>query len=156
MNAIIEKINKFDQSKQRTFAMIEEMKKNNKRSHDSTIASFQQSIDESQKKINDLNDRKTLIETDHKKIEADMALYSKNVTNGVKEKFAFKRQQENSVSKPVLDVAGKAFAGTKVHGIYAALTLKQDLTRSRIMEIKTGSNINIGSNNGREMIVTNL
>lgn len=151
---IDEKLGNFDQSRQRTLAMIDEMKAKSGGA-DSKIDLFQKSLDEADKKIHDLQDQKALLETKQKKIIADIAACADAVKTSVKEKFTLKRLNQANPPKPILDVEGKVLSGTKISGRHANLILNQTLTRSRIMEMNnTGEDGN--PRKGWEMIISNL
>ncbi|NOX32514.1 MAG: DUF342 domain-containing protein [Deltaproteobacteria bacterium] len=154
LSIVNEKLNNFAQSRKRTVSMIEEMEKNAKGKPDSKIGLFQKSLDEADKKIHDLNDQKALMETRVKRTINDIAACSDAVKTSVKEKFILKRLNQANPPKPILDIAGKVLAGTKVGGRYANMILSQNLTRSRIMEINSSSES--GSKKGWEMIITSL
>ena len=154
LSIINEKLKNFDQSRQRTISMIEEMKKNAGEKPDSKIDLFPKSLDETDKKIHDLNDQKLFLEIKFKKVKNEITAYVKAVRTSVKEKFILKRLNQANPSKPILDVTGEVLAGTKISGIYANIILKWNLTQSRIMEI---NNCNDGnSRKDWEMIITTL
>ena len=154
LNVIIEKLKNFDQSSQRTISMIEEMKNNAGEKPDSKIDLFQKSLNEAEKKIHDLNDQKALLQAQLKKIKNDIAVYVHAVKTSVKEKFLLKRRNQANPPKPVLEVAGKVLAGTKVSGRHATIILSRNLAQSRIMEISSSSEEN--PKKGWEMIITSL
>lgn len=70
------------------------------------------------------------------------------------DRFKLKQMEQANPSKPILDVAGKILAGTKIYGRYAHLTLTRTLTRTRIMEIDTQSEK--GCKKRSEMVIANL
>ncbi|MBU1344978.1 MAG: FapA family protein [Proteobacteria bacterium] len=154
LSTITEKLNNFDQSRHRTISMMEEMKKNAGENQDSKIDLFQKGLDEADKKIHDLSVQKTLLETRLKKINNDIVVSTEAVKASVKEKFTLKRLNQANPPKPILDVAGKVLAGTKINGRYATLILSQNLSRSRIMEINSSNDD--GQKKGWEMIITSL
>ncbi|MCD4678642.1 MAG: FapA family protein [Desulfobacula sp.] len=154
LNIIIEKLKNFDQSSQRTISMIEEMKNNAGEKPDSKIDLFQKSLNEAEKRIHDLNHQKTLLQAKLKKIKNDIAVYIHAVKTSVKEKFLLKRRNQANPPKPVLEVAGKVLAGTKVSGRHATIILSRNLAQSRIMEISSSSEEN--PKKGWEMIITSL
>ncbi len=151
---IDEKLDDFDQSRKRTISMIKEMESNAKEDHGSKVDLFQKSLDEADKKIHDLKDRKALLETRQRKAGKDIISCAGAVKLSVKEKFTLKRLNQANPPKPILDVAGKVLSGTRISGRYAKLILNQNLTRSRIMEINSTSED--GIKRGWEMIVASL
>lgn len=154
LSIIREKLNNFDQSRQRTISMINEMKKDETGKMDEKIELFQKSLDQADIKIHALNDEKALLETNFKKTTQDILSCAEAVKISVKDKFALKRLQQANPPKPILDVAGKILAGTKVNGRYANMVLNRTLSRTRIMEINSRGDE--GSKKGWEMIITNL
>lgn len=154
LSIIIEKLKNFDQSRIRTVSMINEMEKNSGEKPDSKIDLFQKSLDEADKKIHDLNDQKALLETRLRKTTNDIIVASESVKTSVKEKFTLKRLNKVNPPKPILDVAGKVLAGTKVSGRHSNTVINQKLTRSRIMELNSQGFD--GQNRGWEMIITSL
>ncbi|OGR11101.1 MAG: hypothetical protein A2097_08150 [Desulfobacula sp. GWF2_41_7] len=154
LSVIREKLNNFDQSRQRTISMINEMKKDETGKMNEKIDLFQKSLDQADIKIHALNDEKALLETNFKKTTQDILSCAEAVKISVKDKFALKRLQQANPPKPILDVAGKVLAGTKVNGRYANMVLNRTLSRTRIMEINSRGDE--GSKKGWEMIITNL
>ncbi len=152
LSAIIEKLNHFDLSKKRTLAMMEEMKKTSDESSDEKIALFQKSLDEAEKKIHDLKDEKAVQETAINKIKADIKLYTNNVKESVEEKFTLKRLNQSTPPKPIVDISGKAFSGTRINGRFANIILSQTLSRSRIIEVNSSGDEK--AKRGWEMIIT--
>ncbi len=139
---INEKLTNFAQSKKRTLALIEEIRKQDQdkadnSQPDSKIDLMQKSLDEAEKKIHDLNDQKALFETKLKKITNDITTCTDAVKVSVKEKFTLKRLNQAQPPKPILDVGGKVLSGTKVCGRFANLILRETLSCTRIMEMKT-------------------
>ncbi|MFH2093779.1 MAG: FapA family protein [Pseudomonadota bacterium] len=152
---IMDKLKNFDQSKQRTLAMIEEMKKLSPDKTSDKIALFQKSLDEAGIKIHELNDQKALLETRLKKTAADIAACAEAVKVSVKEKFTLKRLNQANPPKPILSVEGKVFAGTKISGRFANLILKENLSRVRIMEMHQNGENN-ETRRGWEMLIAGL
>lgn len=146
-----EKLENYRQSKKRTLSMIDEMAKNG--SKDQTDA-FQSSIDEADKKIHELSDREALLEAKLKKVTRDISFNAEAVKTSVKDKFTLKRINQAYPAKPILEISGKAFAGTRIAGKHAKLILSQDISRSRIMEMDSSGSETMRSK--WEMIITNL
>jgi len=155
LNIINEKLDNFDQSRKRTLAMIDEIKKKNPDQSDSKIDLFQKSLDEADKKIHDLNDQKALLETKLKKNNNDIKTCADAVKLSVKEKFALKRLNKANPPKPILEVDGKVLSGTKIGGRFANTVIKETLSRSRIMEMNQNSESS-SPKRGWEMIITSL
>ncbi len=112
-------------------------------------------LDQTNLKIHALNDEKALLETHLKKTNHDILTCTEAVDTSVKDKFALKRLQQTSPKKPILEVAGKTLAGTRIYGRYSHLILSRTLSRTRIMEIHNQKDEE-GSKKGWEMIIGNL
>lgn len=102
----------------------------------------------------DFTDQKTILESRLNKTNHDISTCTEAVKKCMEEKFALKLLTRKNPPKPVLEVAGKVLAGTKICGRYANLVLSQNLSRSKIMEINSRNDD--GSVKGWELIVTNL
>jgi uncharacterized protein (DUF342 family) len=156
---IDEKLDNFDQSRKRTLAMIEEMKKKTAQAPDSASDSkidlFQKGLDEADKKIHVLLDQKALIETQLKKIATEIKTSADAVKQSVQEKFRLKRMNQTQPPRPILDAEGIILSGTKISGRFANLVVRETLSRSRIMEMNQNQSDN-PSKRGWEMIVTSL
>ena len=147
---IQEALDNFEHSQQRTLAMIEDLKA---KQDTEKIETFQKSLNDTQKKIHDLQDKKSLIDAQLQKIQKDVDFFSSAVTNSVNEKLSLRRLVEKNNFKPVLDVYGKAFAGTKVSSRNCYVILSENVSRSRIMERNTSHS---GTRTHSEMMVTGL
>lgn len=152
---IIDKLKNFDQSRLRTLAMIEEMKKESPEKVSDQIKLFQKSLDDADKKIHELNSRKTLLEIQLQKDTNEITACSNAVKQSVEEKFVLKRLNQANPPKPILEVAGKVLSGTKISGRFANMVLRETLSRSRIMEMNQTAE-NTGSQKGWQMIVSSL
>lgn len=150
LNEINEKMAAYEKSRQRTLAMVEEIKKNSPGKTDL----FQKSLDEAEQKIQDLRDQKFVIDNRMKKIDQAIERCLEAVKVSVKEKLTLKRRNKNNPAKPIVEVSGKALAGTKINGKHAKLVLSHTLSRSRIMEMNTDTPE--GSRKGWEMIISNI
>ena len=116
--------------------------------------SFEKDRIESELKSHALNDEKTLLETKLKKISHDIEACAKAVKISANDKFMLKRIQQANPPKPILEIGGKALAGTRIFGRYSNLTLKENVSYSRIMEINSRSDE--GLIKDWEMIITKL
>lgn len=154
IDIIAEKLSNFDQSRQRTLAMMDEMKKDPAGKIAGKIDLFQKSLDQADIKIHALKNEKAVLEANLTKISQDILSCAQAVKISVKDKLALKRIQQANPPKPVLDVAGKIFAGTRIHGRYSNTILTQTVSRSRVMEIT--SRADDGSKKNWEMIIANL
>ncbi len=151
LTVVNEKLKNFDQSEQRTLSMIAQIKETG---NDSKAAVFQKNLDEAQKKIHDLKNRKVLLETRLKMVRQEISNNAEAVKASVKDKFALKRLNQANPPKPILDVSGKAFASTKINGKHSHLILSQDISHARVMEMDGNQDGSFRSN--WEMIITNL
>ncbi|MBU1193628.1 MAG: FapA family protein [Proteobacteria bacterium] len=147
---INERMAAYDKSRKRTLSMIQEVKKN---SPDKTDL-FQKSLDEAEQKIQDLRDQKFVLDNRMKKIDQAIERCSDAVKVSVKEKLTLKRRNKNNPAKPIVEVSGKALAGTRINGKHAKLVLNHTVSRSRIMEMNTDTPE--GSRKGWEMIISNI
>ena len=118
------------------------------------IKLFQKSLGKADMKIHALNDEKVLLEALLKKASHDILACETAIKIGVKEKSTLKLLEQANPSKPILEVAGKILAGTKIYGRYAHLTLSRTLSRTRIMEIN--SQWDKGCKKRSEMVIANL
>lgn len=105
-------------------------------------------------KIHGLKNDKALLESRLKKANQDILACEKAIKTADQDKLTLKRLEQASPSKPILDVAGKILAGTRINGRYAHLTLSRTLSRTRIMEINT--QWDKGCKKRSEMVMTNL
>nr|NJM01191.1 DUF342 domain-containing protein [Desulfobacula sp.] len=153
LKIIMEKLQDFDQSRQRTISIMNEIKKDPLKIQDK-IELFQKSLGEADVKIHALNDERALLEVRLKKAAHDILACEKAIKAAVSDKFKLKQMEQANPSKPILDVAGKILAGTRVNGKYAHLTLTRTLTRTRIMEVDT--QWEKGSKKKSEMVIANL
>jgi uncharacterized protein (DUF342 family) len=151
LTAIEEKLKNFYQSQERTQSLIQEMQKQD---NPPQLAMFEKSLSEAQQKVHGLNDRKVLLETLMKKADIEIAAHAEAVKVSVKNKFALKRIHQKNPPKPILEVAGKAFGGTKISGRHSHIIINQDITRARIMEMDSSREDNSRPN--WEMIITTL
>jgi hypothetical protein len=115
---------------------------------------LQKSLGTADVKIHGLKNDKALLESRFKKANHDILACEKAIKIADQEKLSLKRLEQASPSKPILDVAGKILAGTRINGRYAHLTLSRTLTRTRIMEINT--QWEKGCKKRSEMVMTNL
>ncbi|MFH2059163.1 MAG: FapA family protein [Pseudomonadota bacterium] len=155
LTVIIDKLKNFDQSRLRTLAMIEEMKKDSTEKIIDKINFFQKTLDNADKKIHELNARKTALEIQLQKDTNEITACSNAVKQSVEEKFVLKRLNQANPPKPILEVAGKVLSGTKISGRFASLVLRETLSRARIMEIKQTAE-NTGAQKDWQMIVSSL
>jgi hypothetical protein len=118
------------------------------------IELLQKSLGQADIKIHGLKNDQALLESRLKKASHDILACEKVIKTADQEKLTLKRLEQASPSKPILDVAGKILAGTKINGKYAHLTLSRSLTRTRIMEINT--QWEKGCKKRSEMVMTNL
>ncbi|MFA5905945.1 MAG: flagellar assembly protein A [Desulfobacula sp.] len=155
LDIIFEKLKNYDHSRQRTMAIMAEMKENEiDRKDGKNISLFQKGLREADIKISDLNHEKVLLEVHLRKIAHDIEVYSEDVKNSVKEKFTLKRLNQANSPRAILDVEGKILAGTRVCGRYSNIILKENQSRSRIMEIN--SHNDDGKKEEWEMVIVNL
>ncbi|MFA5906521.1 MAG: hypothetical protein WC836_21515, partial [Desulfobacula sp.] len=105
-------------------------------------------------KIHALNDERALLEALLKRASHDILACEKAIKAGIKNKATLKRLEQVNPSKPILDVAGKVLAGTRINGRSAHLTLTRTLSRTRIMEITNQPDK--GSKKRSEMVIANL
>lgn len=115
---------------------------------------LQKSLGTADVKIHGLKNDKALLESRLKKANHDILACEKAIKIADQDKLTLKRLEQASPSKPILDVAGKILAGTRINGRYAHLTLSRTLTRTRIMEINT--QWDKGCKKRSEMVMTNL
>ena len=118
------------------------------------IELLQKSLGQADIKIHGLKNDQALLESRLKKASHDILACEKVIKTADQEKLTLTRLEQASPSKPILDVAGKILAGTKINGKYAHLTLSRSLTRTRIMEINT--QWEKGCKKRSEMVMTNL
>ena len=154
LDIIMEKLEDFDQSRLRTVSIMNEVKKNGPEKMEDKIGLLQKSLGAADVKIHGLKDDKALLESRLKKANHDILVCEKAIKIADQDKLSLKRLEQASPSKPILDVAGKVLAGTRVNGRYAHLTLSRTLTRTRIMEINT--QWDKGCKKRSEMVMTNL
>jgi hypothetical protein len=118
------------------------------------IELLQKSLDKADVKIHGLKNDKALLESRLKKANHDILVCEKAIKTADQDKLSLKRLEQASPSKPILDVAGKILAGTKINGRDARLILSRTLSRTRIMEINT--QWDKGCKKRSEMVITNL
>ncbi|MCP3874820.1 MAG: DUF342 domain-containing protein [Desulfobacteraceae bacterium] len=154
LNDAIEKLKQLEKSKKRTLSIMEEMEKNAGDKPDEKIELFQKGLSEADKKIHNLKSQKKVEEALFRKIKNDIKVYADSVKDSVKEKFSLKRLNQKTTSKPILDVSGTIFSGTKVNGRYTNIILSKTLTHSRIMEVNSAGDKTAKRN--WEMIITDF
>ncbi|MCM2285102.1 MAG: FapA family protein [Desulfobacula sp.] len=154
LDIIMKKLEDFDQSKLRTVSIMNEVKKNGPEKMEDKIELLQKSLGTADVKIHGLKNDKALLEYHLKKANHDILACEKAIKIADQDKLTLKRLEQASPSKPILDVAGKILAGTRINGRYAHLTLSRTLTRTRIMEINT--QWDKGCKKRSEMVMTNL
>jgi hypothetical protein len=118
------------------------------------IELLQKSLDKADIKIHGLKNDQALLESRLKKANHDILVCEKAIKTADQDKLSLKRLEQASPSKPILDVAGKILAGTKINGRDARLILSRTLSRTRIMEINT--QWEKGCKKRSEMVMTNL
>ncbi len=151
---IMEKLKNFDQSRQRTLSLINEMKRTDAGKNKAEIGLFQKSLAEADVKIHDLNDEKAVLEVHLRKAIHDIAVCTEDVKNSVKEKFTLKRLNQANSPKAILDVEGKILAGTRVCGRHSSIILKENLSHTRFIEINNRNDD--AKKNEWEIIISSL
>lgn len=148
---VTEKLDNLIHSRKRTQAMVDELKKQNRLDN---ITLFQNSLIEATEKIENLNPRKYILIKKLKKLSQDNQFHSERVTAAIQEKFKIRRLEQNTPSRPILDVGGTIYAGNRVHGKHARTIISKARSRVRIMEVSSS-----GESSAKrywDMIITSL
>ena len=151
ITALNEKLKNARRARQQTLMMIKEARENEGIGRED---SFQKSLGDAEEKIDDLKNRKTLLEIRLKETGRDISIHSETVKNRVKDKFTLKRLNRKNPAKPIVDISGKAYSDTRICGRHAHIFLRQDISHARIMEMDSRRDGNAKPN--WEMIISNL
>ncbi len=152
LKTIDQNLSEYHKSRDRTRAMMDQMQQIPGKNADDRRELFQKSLAETEQTIQELTARKVFLDAQVKKNQIAIDRSAAVVKTSMTEKFSLKRLNRKNPPKPIVDIGGKALAGTRMYGRHARLILHHDISRSRIMEMAVGSQE--GAKKHWEMIVS--